>query len=349
MPDISTPQPEKTAAPGPQVQMQLNVPQTDDHEGQMARADLYRAAKHAMKLFQMIQDGQDLEGWVQAKITKSADYLDSIYHYMEYQMKFGNGGEIKKVDDITGEAEAPSDKEISEEDDEQMESIMNYEQKLKSLLEGAYKKEMKKKPAAKKAAKTDEALDINLIKAAQKDAEGKPLAKKDAESDANVKKPYGYRGASGAEGEDEGDKRPGRKRKSTTESTDDSKAKADEKKKKEEKKKKIAKIVDEDSQLLKTIVKRVVEAKKKGSKPDFLDVDKDGDKKEPMKKASKEADKGGEKKTAKGVTAAQKKLPPGLQKAIAKKKGASESTVSAKKVVAESVELNRIKMLSGLK
>jgi hypothetical protein len=29
----------------------------------------------------------------------------------------------------------------------------------------------------------------------------------------------------------------------------------------------------------------VAEAKKKGSKPDFLDVDKDGDKKEPFKKA----------------------------------------------------------------
>jgi hypothetical protein len=48
---------------------------------------------------------------------------------------------------------------------------------------------------------------------------------------------------------------------------DDSKKAADEKRKKEEKKKKIAKIVDE------------------GSKPDFLDIDKDGDKKEPMKKA----------------------------------------------------------------
>jgi hypothetical protein len=47
-------------------------------------------------------------------------------------------------------------------------------------------------------------------------------------------------------------------------------AKADDaeaKKKKEEKKKKVAKIMDE------------------GSKPDFLDMDKDGDKKEPMKKA----------------------------------------------------------------
>jgi hypothetical protein len=51
------------------------------------------------------------------------------------------------------------------------------------------------------------------------------------------------------------------------EANDDSKKAADEKRKKEEKKKKIAKIVDE------------------GSKPDFLDIDKDGDKKEPMKKA----------------------------------------------------------------
>jgi hypothetical protein len=51
------------------------------------------------------------------------------------------------------------------------------------------------------------------------------------------------------------------------------------KKKKEEKKKKIAKIVDE------------------GSKPDFLDMDKDGDKKEPMKKAA--ADKSGDKPAGK--------------------------------------------------
>jgi hypothetical protein len=101
---------------------------------------------------------------------------------------------------------------------------------------------------------------------------------------------------------------------------DDTKKAADEKRKKEEKKKKIAKIMDE------------------GSKPDFLDVDKDGDKKEPMKKASKEADKGEDKKETKGMTAAQKKLPPGLQKAIAKKKGTSESVKASKKVVAESVE-----------
>jgi hypothetical protein len=56
----------------------------------------------------------------------------------------------------------------------------------------------------------------------------------------------------------------------------------------------------------------------KKSKPDFLDLDKDGDKKEPMKKAAKDAkedDKGGKK----GLTAGQKKLPEAMQKAILKK------------------------------
>ena len=64
---------------------------------------------------------------------------------------------------------------------------------------------------------------------------------------------------------------------------------AEAKKKKEDKKKKMAKIMDE------------------GAKPDFLDMDKDGDKKEPMKKAA--ADKGGDKKDGKkGMSAAQEKF-----------------------------------------
>jgi hypothetical protein len=79
-----------------------------------------------------------------------------------------------------------------------------------------------------------------------------------------------------------------------------------------------------------------------GSKPDFLDVDKDGDKKEPMKKASKEADSGEDKKETKGLSAKQKKLPPGLQKAIAKKKGTAESVKTD-----EALDMNLIKSAQG--
>ena len=136
----------------------MPVPE-DDHEGQMARSELYRAAKYSMKLFQMIQDGQDLEGWVQAKITKSADYLDSVYHYMEYQVKFGDGSHASNIDDITGDAEQelPSDEPVSDMDDEErkIDEMTTYEQKLASLLEGAVKEASGVRASDKKKGQVD--------------------------------------------------------------------------------------------------------------------------------------------------------------------------------------------------
>ena len=59
-----------------------------DHEVQMARSDLYKIAKYAIKLHEMmsrIDPNTDLESWIQAKITKAADYLDAVYHHMDYE------------------------------------------------------------------------------------------------------------------------------------------------------------------------------------------------------------------------------------------------------------------------
>lgn len=63
-----------------------------DREGAMAKADLYKLASYAHKLYQQIEDNQQLEAWVQAKITKAADYIASVYHYLEYEMKFSEYG-----------------------------------------------------------------------------------------------------------------------------------------------------------------------------------------------------------------------------------------------------------------
>ena len=57
-------------------------------------------------------------------------------------------------------------------------------------------------------------------------------------------------------------------------------------------------------------------AKKKGSKPDFLDLDGDGDKSEPMSKASKEA---GDKKASPKAKKGKGKIPPQLRMHIKKK------------------------------
>ena len=66
------------------------------------------------------------------------------------------------------------------------------------------------------------------------------------------------------------------------------------------------------------------------AKPDFLDLDKDGDKKEPMSKAADEkGDDKDDKDDKKGLSAKQKKLPAGLQKAIAKKNEDVEVTEGA--------------------
>ena len=71
-----------------------------DHEVQMARAELYKIAKYAIKMHEMLKgvdEQEGLEGWVQSKITKAADYMGSVYHHMDYQVKFDEVQEAKKA------------------------------------------------------------------------------------------------------------------------------------------------------------------------------------------------------------------------------------------------------------
>lgn len=60
-----------------------------DHEVQMARSDLYKTANYAIKLHSLLKgvsEAEGIEGWMQAKITKAADYLGSVFHALEYDM-----------------------------------------------------------------------------------------------------------------------------------------------------------------------------------------------------------------------------------------------------------------------
>lgn len=71
-----------------------------DHEVQMARSDLYKVAKYAIKLHDMLKtvsEAEGIQGWQQAKITKAADYISSVYHSLDYDMKFA---ESKKVENV---------------------------------------------------------------------------------------------------------------------------------------------------------------------------------------------------------------------------------------------------------
>ena len=69
-----------------------------DREIEMASGDLYQAAKNAKMIYDMIKDipeERGLEGWVQEKITKAADYLNTVREYIEQKrMANENGGVI---------------------------------------------------------------------------------------------------------------------------------------------------------------------------------------------------------------------------------------------------------------
>lgn len=57
----------------------------DDHEGEMSITDLRSLAHRASQLADHLEKNniQELEGWVQAKITKAADYIGAVYdNYM---------------------------------------------------------------------------------------------------------------------------------------------------------------------------------------------------------------------------------------------------------------------------
>jgi len=65
-----------------------------DHEISMARGELEAIADKAIKLSSMLQgksdDGNPLEAWVQSKITKAKDYINSVSDYMEYNPEQAN-------------------------------------------------------------------------------------------------------------------------------------------------------------------------------------------------------------------------------------------------------------------
>lgn len=75
-----------------------------DEDGWMAKSELYKLAKDAIALHGMIQDTDNLEPWVQSKITKASDYINSIRNYMEYlSMNEYPQGAPTVVDDLPDE------------------------------------------------------------------------------------------------------------------------------------------------------------------------------------------------------------------------------------------------------
>lgn len=72
----------KSVKEGHQVVMHVN----DDHEVSMAQGDLYQMAKKAIALHSMLDKVDNLEGWVQAKITMAADYISVVHDHLDSKL-----------------------------------------------------------------------------------------------------------------------------------------------------------------------------------------------------------------------------------------------------------------------
>jgi len=59
----------------------------EEKEGKMAKYDAKEIAQDAMDVFKMIEEQDDLPEWLEAKITKAADYMNSVKDYLTHHMK----------------------------------------------------------------------------------------------------------------------------------------------------------------------------------------------------------------------------------------------------------------------
>ena len=56
-----------------------------DYEGEMAKSELRNIIQNAQELMNSLDDDTQLEAWVQSKLTKANDYLESVYQYLQSQ------------------------------------------------------------------------------------------------------------------------------------------------------------------------------------------------------------------------------------------------------------------------
>ena len=61
----------------------------EDHEGSMAKRQMFKTAQYAAEIFDNIIDDDEFPAWIQSKMTKIADYISVVKHYLEYDHVMG--------------------------------------------------------------------------------------------------------------------------------------------------------------------------------------------------------------------------------------------------------------------
>jgi hypothetical protein len=70
---------------GEDFKMLRSMKEEVDYEGEMAKSELYNLIHNSEELYSMLENDTQLEAWIQSKITKAADYIDSVTQYIKYK------------------------------------------------------------------------------------------------------------------------------------------------------------------------------------------------------------------------------------------------------------------------
>ena len=77
-------------APEVSTDPDMETSTNDDGEGYMAKAQLMSLNKQSGELYNMLGDNEELEAWIQSKITKASDYINAAYNYLQYEKNKAN-------------------------------------------------------------------------------------------------------------------------------------------------------------------------------------------------------------------------------------------------------------------
>jgi hypothetical protein len=71
-------------------EIQKTVAEDENKEGSLARSQLYKIAKNAQSIHDIIGDYTNLPEWAEAKITRAADSLGAVKDHIEYEIAKGD-------------------------------------------------------------------------------------------------------------------------------------------------------------------------------------------------------------------------------------------------------------------
>ena len=77
-----------------------------EYQASMARAELYRNTKYAMEMMRIVRPNDDVQPWIAANLVQAAEYLDQVFHYMDYYTKF-EPQSLPEEEDMTLDPAAP--------------------------------------------------------------------------------------------------------------------------------------------------------------------------------------------------------------------------------------------------